>query len=651
MIFVSNLTKLFTGEEIFSGISFLVNPKDRIGLVGKNGAGKSTLMKIIAGDMETDGGSVETAQGKTIGYLSQELKGDSRKTVFDETMNAFKEVLEVEQAINRITKELETREDYNSTEYHNLLDDLAHNHDLYNHLGGEDRESNLEKVLKGLGFEQSDFHRPLAEFSGGWKMRVELAKLLLRMPDLLLLDEPTNHLDIESILWLEGFLKNYPGAVMMVSHDKMFLDNVTNRTIEIVLGNIYDYKAPYTKYLTLRQERIDQQMNAYNNQQRHIAQQERFIERFKAKASKAKQAQSRIKLLDKLERIEIDEVDTSALNIRFPTAPRSGEIALEVKNVTKSYGDHLIFKDVSLTIERGDKVSFVGRNGEGKSTLVKIISGKEKYDNGNIRIGHNVQLGYYAQIQDGSLNETLTVLRTIEDEATGEWSNNSRIRGLLGAFLFGEDAIDKKVKVLSGGEKSRLALAKLLLKPINLLILDEPTNHLDISSKEVLKEALKKYDGTLIVVSHDRDFLQGLTNKTYEFSHQKVKEHLGDINEFLENHQVESFRQFEAAKTETKKAVAADNSSSNKEKYEQKKQQEKEGKRLRNTITNCEREIAKLETAVAVLEQKMQQPDFYNDAQGSQRIVSEHSVLKKKLDEFLTEWQTASDELEKVEKN
>lgn len=650
MIFVSNLTKLFTGEEIFSGISFLVNPKDRIGLVGKNGAGKSTLMKIIAGAIEPDGGAVEAAQGKTIGYLSQELKADSSKTVYEETMNAFKEVLEVEAAISNITHELETREDYNSESYHKLLDDLAHYHDLYSHLGGDDRESNLEKVLKGLGFEQSDFHRPLAEFSGGWKMRVELAKLLLRMPDLLLLDEPTNHLDIESILWLEDFLKNYPGAVMMVSHDKMFLDNVTNRTIEIVLGNIYDYKAPYTKYLTLRQERIDQQQNAYNNQQRFIAQQERFIERFKAKASKAKQAQSRVKMLDKLERIEIDEVDTSALNIRFPAAPRSGEIALEAKQVTKSYGDHLIFKDVNLTIERGDKVAFVGRNGEGKSTLVKIISGKEKCE-GNVRIGHNVQMGYYAQIQDGSLNENLTVLKTIEDEATGEWSNNSRIRGLLGAFLFGEDAVDKKVKVLSGGEKSRLALAKLLLKPINLLILDEPTNHLDISSKEVLKNALEQYDGTMIVVSHDRDFLQGLTNKTYEFSNQKVKEHLGNINEFLENHKVETFRQFEAGKTETKKAnVAADNSNSNKEKYEQKKQQEKEVKRLKNIITNCEREIAKLETAVGVLEQKMQQPDFYNNAQESQRIVSEHSDLKKKLDALLTEWQTASDALEKVEK-
>ena len=655
MIFISSLTKLFGGEELFSDISFLINPKDRIGLVGKNGAGKSTLMKIISGMLEPDKGTVETAQGRKIGYLHQELKQDSGKTVFDETMLAFKEVLEVEHEINRITKELETREDYHSEEYHKLLDDLSHNHDLYNHLGGADRESNLEKVLKGLGFEQSDFNRPMSEFSGGWKMRVELAKLLLRMPDLLLLDEPTNHLDIESILWLEDFLKNYPGAVMMVSHDRMFLDNVTNRTIEIVLGKIYDYKAAYTKYLTLRQERIEQQQNAFNNQQRFIAQQERFIERFKAKASKAKQAQSRIKLLDKLERIEIDEVDTSALNIRFPAAPRSGEIALEAKDVSKSYGEHVIFRQVNVTIERGEKVAFVGRNGEGKSTLVKIISGKEKYD-GNLKIGHNVKLGYYAQIQDGTLDESITVLKTIEDEAKGEWSNASRIRGLLGAFLFGEDAVDKKVKVLSGGEKSRLALAKLLLNPINLLILDEPTNHLDMSSKEVLKQALIKYDGTLIIVSHDRDFLAGLTDKTYEFSQGKVKEHLGDINDFLRNHKVETFRQFEAAKPgagEKRQGTEAggnQNEAVSKEKYEEKKQREKELKRLKNLVSKCEKEIEMLETAIAVLEQKMNHPDFYNDAAASQKTMEERETLKKKLDETVAQWENAGTELEKTEK-
>ncbi len=666
MIFVSNVTKLFSGEELFDGISFLINPKDRIGLVGKNGAGKSTLMNIIAGNIQPDGGAVEVSQNRKIGYLPQELRIKPGKTVFEETMTAFKEVMEVEKEIERITHELENRSDYDSAEYHKLLDDLAHNHDLINHLGGSDRESNLEKVLKGLGFEPEDFHRPLAEFSGGWQMRVELAKLLLRMPDLLLLDEPTNHLDIESILWLEDFLKNYPGAVMMVSHDRMFLDNVTTRTIEIVLGKIYDYKAPYTKYLTMRQERIELQQNAYKNQQREIAQAERFIERFRYKNTKAKQVQSRIKALDKMERVEIDETDTSKLNIYFPPAPRSGEISLEVKDVSKSYGSHLVFKNVSLTIERGDKVAFVGRNGEGKSTLVKVISGKEKYE-GNMRIGHNVKMGYYAQIQDGTLDETINVLQTIEGEATGEWSNTSRIRGLLGAFLFGEEAIDKKVRVLSGGEKSRLALAKLLLKPINLLILDEPTNHLDMSSKEVLKQALVKYDGTMIIVSHDRDFLQGLTNKTYEFSHQRVREHLGDINDFLRNHKVETFREFEAVggnkqaakgneqeAKEKRKEQVADSSRqdrlSNKEKYEMKKQREKEVRRLKSQVMKYEQDIAMLETAIFHLNGKMSHPDFYNDPVASQKTIEEHESLKRKMETLVSGWEKAAGELEKMEK-
>ncbi|HXH18527.1 MAG TPA: ABC-F family ATP-binding cassette domain-containing protein [Chitinophagales bacterium] len=663
MIFISNLTKVFAGEEIFSGISFLINPKDRIGLVGKNGAGKSTLMNLIAGNMQPDGGSVEISQNRKVGYLAQELKASSGKTVFEEAMTAFGEVLEVEKEIRRIEHELESRSDYNSDEYHRLLDDLAHNHDLFNHLDGNNRQSNLEKVLKGLGFEASDFHRPLAEFSGGWQMRVELAKLLLRMPDLLLLDEPTNHLDIESILWLEDFLKNYPGAVMLVSHDKMFLDNVTTRTIEIVLGKIYDYKAPYTKYLVLRQERIQQQENAFKNQQREIAQAERFIERFRYKNTKARQVQSRIKMLDKMERIEIDQTDTSRLSIRFPPAPRAGEIALEVKNVSKRYGSHLVFKDVNLTLERGDKAAFVGRNGEGKSTLVKIISGREKYE-GSVRPGYNVKLGYYAQIQDGTLDENLTVLQTIEQDATGEWRNITRIRGLLGAFLFGEDAIDKKVKVLSGGEKSRLALAKLLLKPINLLILDEPTNHLDMSAKEVLKQALLKYDGTMIVVSHDRDFLQGLTNKTYEFSHQRVKEHLGGINDFLRNHKVETFREFEAMKGNPQKAKgngheengkqqevpgdSHDRALSNKEKYERKKQHEKELRKLQSKVAKYEQEIAMLETALFHLSQKMQQPDFYRDATISRKVIDEHDGLKKKLDGLVAEWERAAGELEKL---
>ncbi len=648
MIFISNLSKLYSGEELFSDISFLINPKDRIGLVGKNGAGKSTLLKIIAGHIQPDVGAVEVSQNRTVGYLAQELKAASGKTVFDETMNAFKEALEVDTEINRINDDLASRDDYHSEEYLGLLDKLTEMHDRFNHLGGNNLESNIEKVLKGLGFEQHDFKRPLSEFSGGWQMRVELAKLLLRMPDLLLLDEPTNHLDIESILWLEEFLKSYPGAVMLVSHDRMFLDNVTNRTIEIVFGKIYDYKASYTPYLNLRLERIEQQQNAFNNQQKQIAQQERFIERFRYKASKSKQVQSRIKQLDKLERIEIDDTETSSLYIKFPSAPRSGEISLEVKHVRKCYGSKEILRDVNLTIERGDKVAFVGRNGEGKSTLVKVISGVTDYE-GTVRIGYNVNMGYYAQVQDGTLNESITVLQTIENEAKGEWSNTSRIRGLLGAFLFREDDVDKKVKVLSGGEKSRLALAKLLLNPVNLLILDEPTNHLDMSAKEVLKQALIKYDGTMIVVSHDRDFLQGLTSKTYEFSNHRVKEHLGDIQDFLNNHQVESFRQFEAAKTKTTTKKQTDNDT-NKNTYEQKKQQEKELRRLKNLVGKYEKEIEMHETAIAVLEQKMQHPDFYNDLSASDKTVNEHSAHKKNLEKIVAEWGKAVEELEAVEK-
>ena len=649
MIAVTNLGVYFTGKELFNNISFTVNPKDRIGLVGKNGVGKSTLLNIVAGLRKPDEGSVAIPEGTTIGYLPQEIKATSDKSIFDEAMTAFDKILKLEKEIEQINQRLTEITDYESDEYADLLDRLSVKHDVLNHIGANSMESEIEKVLKGLGFEAADFQRPIKEFSGGWQMRVELAKLLLAMPDLLLLDEPTNHLDIESILWLEDFFNNYPGAIMMVSHDKMFLDNITNRTIEIVMGKVYDYQVPYTKFLTLREERLEQQHAAYKNQQRQIAQHERFIERFRAKSTKAKQVQSKIKMVNKIERIEFDDMDTQTIKFRFPPAPRSGDIALEGKQLSKHYGDNVVIKDLDFIIERGERVAFVGKNGEGKSTLVKMITGDVEFE-GKLRLGHNVEMGYYAQIQEGTLDENLSVLKTIENEATNEWASIARIRGLLGAFLFGEDDVEKRVKVLSGGEKSRLALARLLLKPVNLLILDEPTNHLDISAKEVLKEALQQYDGTLIVVSHDRDFLQGLTTKTFEFANHRVKEHLGDVAEFLLAHKAESFRDFEMTKKQTvsgKKNEASDNGSANKDKYQERKQQEKEVKKLKNAISNYEKEIEKLEAEIGELEHRMQQPDFYSNEAEATEVVQYHKKIEEQLNKTLGLWDRSIQELEK----
>ena len=532
MISVNGISIHFTGTDLFKNLSFVINEKDRIGLVGKNGVGKSTLLKILAKEQEPSSGSISIPQGKSIGYLPQEIKIDSSKTILDETLTVFEEQLCLNSEIENINRQLEDRTDYESDSYAQLIQELTEKHEQLQLLGADKAEGEVEKVLKGLGFKDQDFNRSIAEFSGGWQMRVELAKLLLKMPTLLLLDEPTNHLDIESILWLEDFFKNYPGALIMISHDRMFLDNVTNRTIEIVNSRIYDYKSPYSKFLELRADRLSTQEAAFRNQQKYIADQERFIERFKAKNTKAKQAQSKMKQLEKLERIEFDDVDTNSIQFRFPDAPRSGDVVVGGKGLSKSYSENKVLSNIDIEIERGEKIAFVGKNGQGKSTMVKMIMGQEDCD-GDLKIGHNVEIGYYAQVQENTLDESKTVLATIEDIATDEWAKISKIRGLLGAFLFGPDDVDKKVKVLSGGEKSRLALAKLLLKPVNLLILDEPTNHLDIASKEVLKSALKSYNGTLILVSHDRDFLQGLTDRTYEFSDQKTKEHIGEIGEFL----------------------------------------------------------------------------------------------------------------------
>lgn len=638
----------FGTRDLFKEISFVINPKDRIGLVGKNGVGKSTLLKIIAGQQNPTKGTINPGPGETIGYLPQEIHSNSTLSIYDETMTAFAEVLALEKEIEELDHELATREDYESDDYMDKINRLTECHDRVHHLGANKKESEVRKILKGLGFTDVDMERPMTEFSGGWQMRVELAKLLLTQPDLLLLDEPTNHLDIESIMWLEQVFINYPGAIMMVSHDRAFLDNITNRTIEIVFGKIYDYKANYTKYFELREERLEQQQNAYKNQQKDIAQQERFIERFKAKASKAAAAQSAQKRLDKMERIEFDELDTSSIQFTFPPAPRSGDVALRAEHLSKSYGDKTILKNLEFDILRGEKVAFVGKNGMGKTTLVKMITGQTA-GTGTLKIGHNVEIGYYAQIQEQSLNENLTVFDTIENEATYEWRNVARIRGLLGAFLFGPEDIDKKVKVLSGGEKSRLALAKLLLNPVNLLILDEPTNHLDISAKEVLKEALRKYDGTLILVSHDRDFLQGLTNRTFEFTNQRIKEHFGDIQEFLDTHQAASFREFESDGKKPKETKPAAKEETNTNDYQLKKEQEKELRKLRKDVEEAEKAIHKLEQELASQVELLQDPEFFKDEVKSKEAVLKHDDIKARLAKAMKQWESLAEALDTAE--
>lgn len=647
MISVNGIGVAFEGNDLFKDISFIIQPKDRIGLVGKNGVGKSTLLKIIAGIQEPTFGNIASSDGETIGYLPQEIAIDSTRTVFDEAMQAFKDVLDLEEEEKQITEALTVRTDYESDDYQNIIDRLNEIHQRLGILGSNKAESQVEKVLKGLGFKEEEFQRPLSTFSGGWQMRVELAKLLILQPTVLLLDEPTNHLDIEAILWLENFFINYPGAIVMISHDRMFLDNITNRTIEIVFGKIYDYKANYSKYMVLREERFEQQMATIRNQQKYIEQQERFIERFRSKASKSKQVQSRIKALEKVDVIEADEMDSSSIRFKFPPAPRSGDVVLKSTGLTKTYGSKMILNNIEFQIDRGDRVAFVGQNGQGKSTLVKLVCENLDYA-GNLTVGHNVNIGYYAQIQENTLNPEETVFNTIDNIATDEWRNIARIRALLGAFLFGPNDMEKRVKVLSGGEKSRLAIARLLLNPCNLLILDEPTNHLDIASKEILKDALLKYDGTLIVVSHDRDFLQGLTNKTYEFVNNGIKEHLGEINEFLNHHSIETFREFEKA-VPTKKAekkqekVAKSPEISN----EQRKEQEKQLKQIKNRISKCESDIQELENKIKVIEVEMNHPDFYADTQKSTQVVYEHNELNQKLNKVMSEWEQLLEEVEK----
>ena len=542
MVSVNNVSVLFGSFILLDEVSFLITRQERIGLTGRNGAGKSTLMKIIAGMQDPTSGSVERPRELTVGYLEQQMTVSDTTTVMEETLTAFAEIKALEQEIVDVTREIAERTDYESESYHNLCDRLHSAGERHQLLGGNDYTALAGQTLAGLGFSPGEFHRPTRELSGGWRMRVELAKILLRKPDLILLDEPTNHLDIESILWLEGFLETYPGAVILVSHDRTFLDNVTRRTVEISLGKIYDYRVPYTQYTVLRRERREQQTAAYRNQQKMIEDAEKFIERFRYKPTKAVQVQSKIKQLKKLDRIEIEDEDTSAMNIRFSPAPRSGTVVVEAAEASKRYGSHLVLDSIDLKIERGEKVAFVGRNGEGKTTLARMILGQIDHE-GTVKKGHNVSIGYFAQNQDELLNDELTVFETVDRIARGDI--RTRLRDILGAFLFHGDDIDKKVKVLSGGERSRLAIVQLLLEPYNLLLLDEPTNHLDIRSKEILKQALIKFDGTLIVVSHDRDFLDGLVNKVYEFRNRKIRTHLGGITEFLRSRKIESLRELE----------------------------------------------------------------------------------------------------------
>ena len=542
MISVDGLTVEFGGTTLFQDVSFVVNEKDRIALMGKNGAGKSTLLKILAGVRTPSRGSISVPKDTVIAYLPQHLMTDNKRTVFEETSQAFSHLFEMEKEIERLNNELATRTEYESEEYYKLIEDVSLLSEKFYSVDATNYEEDVEKVLLGLGFNRSDFSKSTSEFSGGWRMRIELAKLLLKRPDILLLDEPTNHLDIESIQWLENFLVSNAKAVIVISHDRAFVDNITTRTIEVTMGRIYDYKVNYSKYLELRKERREQQQKAYEDQQKMIAETKEFIERFKGTYSKTLQVQSRVKMLEKLELVEVDEEDTSALKLRFPPSPRSGNYPVIIEDVSKSYGNHTVFSKATLTIERGEKVVFVGKNGEGKSTLVKCIMGETKFD-GTLTLGHNVMIGYFAQNQASLLDEELTVFQTIDDVAKGDI--RTKIKDILGAFMFGGENSAKKVKVLSGGERTRLAMIKLLLESVNLLILDEPTNHLDLKTKDILKTALKEFDGTLIVVSHDRDFLNGLVDKVYEFGNKRVIEHLGGIYDFLEKKRIDNLRELE----------------------------------------------------------------------------------------------------------
>ncbi|MBO5875397.1 MAG: ABC-F family ATP-binding cassette domain-containing protein, partial [Alistipes sp.] len=619
-----------------------VNPKDRIGLVGKNGAGKTTLLRLIIGEQQPTDGAITRNGDCTVGYLPQQMKVADTTSLIEETATAFAEVLALEAEIEHLTGEIALREDYESEEYAALLQHLNEANDHYHILGGETRDADIEKTLLGLGFKREDFHRPTSEFSGGWRMRIELAKLLLRRPSVFLLDEPTNHLDIESIQWLEEYLKNYSGAVLVISHDRAFLDNVTNRTIELSLGKIYDYKLPYSKFVVARAERRAQQMAAYQNQQRLIEKSEEFIEKFRYKPTKSNQVQSRIKQLDKLERIEVEEEDLATLNIKFPPAPRSGQIVAEVKEVGKAFGEKRVFSGAEFTITKGDKIALVGRNGEGKTTFARMLIGQLEPTEGSIRIGANVSVGYYAQNQDDLMNGEFTVYDTLDRVAVGDI--RTRLRDILGAFLFRGEDVDKKVKVLSGGERSRLAMARMMLEPHNLLVLDEPTNHMDMRSKDILKSAIQKFDGTVVVVSHDREFLDGMVDKVYEFRDGGVREYLGGIYYFLEKRKLESLQELERKAVEV--PTAEREASSGKLTYEQKKEQERLLRKLRKAVEEIESELAGVEAEIASYDAKFAVATEFNSDD-----YKAYDELKKRYDHLMHEWEKASYEVEITENN
>ena len=644
MISLDNLTVSYGGWTLFDDISFLINPRDRIGLVGKNGAGKTTLLRLIVGEQQPTSGAVTVNGECSIGYLPQQMKVADTTTLVEETAKAFHEVLLLEAEIGRLTTEIAERTDYESPAYEQLLHRLNDAQDQYHILGGETRDADIEKTLLGLGFRREDFGRATSEFSGGWRMRIELAKLLLRRPSIFLLDEPTNHLDIESIQWLEEYLRNYSGAVLLISHDRAFLDNVTNRTVELSLGKVYDYKVSYSKYVELRAERRAQQLAAYENQQRMIGKTEEFIEKFRYKPTKSNQVQSRIKQLEKIERIEIEEEDLAALNIKFPPAPRSGQIVAEIREAGMSFGAKHVFGGADFVIGKGDKVAFVGRNGEGKTTLAKMIVGLLQPTEGDIRIGANVNIGYYAQNQEDLMNGELTVYDTLDRVAVGDI--RTRLRDILGAFLFRGEDIDKKVKELSGGERSRLALASLMLEPHNLLVLDEPTNHMDMRSKDILKSAVMKYDGTVIVVSHDREFLDGMVQKVYEFRDGGVREYLGGIYYFLEKRRLESLQEVErkAPAKGVQQPEAAAPKGGGKLSYEQKKEQEKLVRRMRRTVETIEAELAGIEAQLAASDAKFAAATTYDEAE-----YKAYNELKAQYDRRMHDWEKASYELEIVE--
>ncbi len=649
MISVENLKVEFNATPLFEDVSYVINKKDRIALVGKNGAGKSTMLKILAGEQMPTNGNVSMPRDVTIGYLPQVMKLADNRTVMQEAELAFEHIFQLQANLDRMNKELAERTDYESEDYHKLIDRFTHENDRFLMMGGTNFQAEIERTLMGLGFSRADFDRSTSEFSGGWRMRIELAKLLLRRPDVLLLDEPTNHLDIESIQWLENFLSTRANAVVLVSHDRAFLNNVTTRTIEITCGQIYDYRVKYDDFVELRKERREQQLRAYENQQKQIEDTEAFIERFRYQATKAVQVQSRIKQLEKINRIEVDEEDNSALRLKFVCSSRSGSYPVICEDVKKDYGTHTVFDHVNLTINRGEKVAFVGKNGEGKSTLVKCIMDEIVDYAGKLTLGHNVQIGYFAQNQAQMLNGEITVFDTIDRVATGDI--RLKIRDILGAFMFGGEASDKKVKVLSGGERTRLAMIKLLLEPVNFLILDEPTNHLDMRSKDILKDAIRDFDGTVIIVSHDRDFLDGLATKVYEFGGGVVKEHLCGVYEFLQKKQIDSLNQLQkpeglsVSPTASKQDATVDKTQSEgKLSYEAQKELNKRIKRLEKQVAECEASIEKIETEIASVEMKMTTPEGAADM----KLYEQHQELKKKLDDTVERWEECSMELEEI---